>query len=164
MSQVLNRKPFDPVFDTPLPDLHAMCAERITIRFTDLKPSFRRYEESPGEWDELHDGKTVHVKGIRVHHIKADNIDEAQGVQFLCPKCFQKNNGPIGTHSVICWSRSKGVPEHAEPGPGRWRLEGTCLADLTLGIDDGCKSCSVKLTGDGCGWHGHVTNGEVTLQ
>ncbi len=125
-----------------------MCGDRMTIRLADLEPSFRRYEERNGH----------------IYHVKVDNIDEAHGVQFLCPKCFQANGGSIGTHAVLCWSRSKGVPEHAEPGPGRWRLEGTCLADLTLGIDDGCKSCSVKLTGDGCGWHGHVTNGEVTLQ
>ncbi|KKL82563.1 hypothetical protein LCGC14_1983510 [marine sediment metagenome] len=163
MSQVLNRKPFDPVFDTPLPDLHAMCGDRMTIRLADLEPSFRRYEERPDEWDENHDGEIIRVEGMKVYHIRVDTIEEAQGVQFLCPKCFQKNNGPIGTHSVICWSRSAGTPEHATPLPGRWRLEGTCLKDLTLGTDVGCGSRSVKLT-SGCGWHGHITDGEATLQ
>ena len=23
---------------------------------------------------------------------------------ILCPKCFAENGGPVGTHSVICWS------------------------------------------------------------
>lgn len=85
---------------------------------------------------------------------------EAQGISFLCPKCFAENKGPRGTHSVICWSRSRGVPEDATPGPGRWKLDGTSFDDLTLNADPPSTARSVQLTG-GCGWHGFITNGEA---
>lgn len=103
------------------------------------------------EWIRLSEGG-----GFR----RVDTIAEAQGVMFKCPKCFAANKGPAGTHMVICWSRSRGVPESASPGPGRWRLEGTCFHDLTLAADPPNKKRSVKLTG-GCGWHDHVTCGEI---
>jgi len=96
-----------------------------------------------------------------------DRIEDAQGVSFLCPLCFAKNGGKVGTHSVICWSRSRGVPEDAQPGPGRWKLSGTRIDDLTLNGDvtpdgKGLQSRSVQLLGEGgCKWHGYVTNGEA---
>ncbi len=77
---------------------------------------------------------------------------DAQGVMFDCPKC--------GAHSIICWSSSRGVPDHVGPKPGRWRLDGTGLHDLTLNEEPG-KSRSVLLTA-GCKWHGFVTNGDAT--
>lgn len=92
-----------------------------------------------------------------------DAIADAQGVRFLCPKCFRENGGPVHTHGVICWSRSRGVADDVAPGPGRWAMHGTSLADLTLDAEADAKKKrrSVLLTG-GCGWHGFVTNGEVT--
>ncbi|MDE2470651.1 MAG: hypothetical protein KGL35_18385 [Bradyrhizobium sp.] len=90
---------------------------------------------------------------------RVDSIAEAQGVMFLCPLCYAANNGSRGTHSVICWSRSRGVPDDIDPKPGRWVLKGTGLDDLTLDGEAG-QSRSVLLLG-GCGWHGFVTNGET---
>ena len=80
---------------------------------------------------------------------KVETLAEAQGVQFLCPKCFATNGGPRGTHSVVCWSRSRGVSEEEVPGPGRWTLEGTGLDDLTLNGDaiGGGGARSVLLNG-----------------
>lgn len=92
--------------------------------------------------------------------IPVERIEEAQGVRFLCPACFAKNEGPMGTHSVVCWSRSRGVPEDVGPGPGRWKLDGTSLDDLTLNADPPATARSVQLL-SGCGWHGHVTNGSA---
>ncbi len=88
------------------------------------------------------------------------SISEAQGVRFACPACFKKNGGLVGTHSVICWSRSRGAPDHASPKPGRWAMVGTSLDDLTLNADPPGTARSVLLTG-GCGWHGFVTNGSA---
>src|SRR5262245_10080975 len=62
--------------------------------------------------------------------ITVKKFRNAQGVRFLCPLCFKKNGGPVGTHEVVCWSRSRGVPEDVRPGPGRWRLVGTSIDDL----------------------------------
>ncbi len=84
----------------------------------------------------------------------------AQGVKFLCPKCFATNRGPVGTHSVICWSRSAGTPEEMQPGPGRWKMDGSGISDLTLNGDaiGGGGARSVLLT-SGCGWHGFINSG-----
>jgi hypothetical protein len=114
------------------------------MRLTTLEPYFLRYEPRDGA----------------IYHRMVESIVEAQGVMFLCPKCFETNKGNIGTHSVLCWSRSAGVPDSASPGPGRWKLVGSSLLDLTLDADPPNTARSVLLT-KGCGWHGFVTNGEV---
>jgi hypothetical protein len=81
---------------------------------------------------------------------------EADGICFLCPKCFAANGGTVGTHAVICWFVGR-VPDSLEPKPGRWNPSGTGLEDLTF-IPPG--AVSVLLTA-GCNWHGFVTNGEA---
>jgi len=114
------------------------------VKFVDLEPSWVCWKSEDG----------------RVFLPKAESIEKAHGVMFLCPKCFERNNGPIGTHSLICWSSSAGAPEEATPGPGRWKMDGTSFDDLSLNAEPG-KSRSVSITG-GCAWHGYVTNGIVT--
>lgn len=109
---------------------------------TELKARFLRYEERS-------DG---------VHYVTVDWLVEAQGLYLLCPKCFEKLGGPVGTHSIICWSETAGTPSYASPGPGRWRMVGYDLSDLSLMEEPG-RSRSIALTGSGCGWHGYVTNG-----
>jgi hypothetical protein len=115
------------------------------MRLRDLDPQFLRFER--GE-----DG--------RILFRYVDTLADAQGIKFLCPKCFSENQGPIGTHGVICWSRSRGVPDDARPNPGRWTLDGTGYDDLTLNGDPPGAARSVLLT-SGCAWHGFVTNGEA---
>lgn len=105
------------------------------MRLSDLEARFVRC----GEEEDLH---TVLTLG------------EAQGVLFLCPKCYAANCGPIGTHSVLVWFRDHGVPAAARP-TARWGVAGTSLGDLTL-------TPSIHLTGEGCGWHGFVTGSDVT--
>jgi hypothetical protein len=90
-----------------------------------------------------------------------DTIAEATGILFLCPKCLIANHGDQrGVHSIICWSRSRGTPDDASPGPGRWALVGTGFHDLTLDGESG-KTRSVELK-SGCRWHGYITNGRTT--
>jgi hypothetical protein len=115
------------------------------VRLTELEPQFLRY-------DKREDG---------IFYCPVERIEDAQGIEFLCPKCFAANNGNVGTHAVICWSRSRGVPDDAKPGPGRWSLHGTDYTNLTLNADPPGTARSVALSG-GCAWHGHLTNGEVT--
>ena len=71
------------------------------MKLTKLEPQFIRFT-SPG------------------HHSLVGTLNEAQGVKFLCPKCFTKNGGNVGTHSIMVWFRDRGVPEAEVPGPGRW--------------------------------------------
>jgi hypothetical protein len=110
------------------------------VRLLDLEARFVRANED-GSWQEV------------------QTIELAQGVQFLCPKCFvEGGKGAIGCHSILCWSRSAGAPEDIRPRPGRWKMDGTGLADLTLNAEVPKGARSVLLIG-GCGWHGFVTNG-----
>ena len=89
-------------------------------------------------------------------HFADSTLEEASGIIFLCPKCFEANHGPIGTHSVICYFAGR-VPDWLEPGPGRWYPAGTGLADLTF---VGPGAVSVQLNG-GCNWHGFVREGRA---
>lgn len=139
------------------------------MRLVDLEPQFLRYEERLDTWTAVDrqplPGESLssiphhQVTGMRAYWPYAQGIDDAQGIEFLCPKCFQANGGTGGTHAVVCWSRSRGVPDAAQPGPGRWQLVGTGYHDLTLEAEPG-QSRSVALIG-GCTWHGFVTNGEA---
>ena len=88
-----------------------------------------------------------------------DTLAEADGVMFLCPKCFGQNGGPVGTHAVLCWFVGK-VADDVDPKPGRWTPTGTGLHDLTF-VPSAGRSQSVLLTGGSCGWHGHIVNGEA---
>ncbi len=91
----------------------------------------------------------------RGSHVEVESLQEADGIRFLCPKCFVNNSGSIGTHSVICWFEDK-VADDVRPAPGRWKPHGTNLDDLTFVV--GKHSNSVLLMG-GCNWHGFVKNG-----
>jgi hypothetical protein len=114
------------------------------MKLTELEPQFLRHRKTAAGtfWDYV------------------QTIGEAQGIEFLCPVCFAKNGGPVGTHGVICWSRSRGVPDDASPGPGRWRLDGTGYGDLSLNEDPGSRSVALK---GGCQAHFFVTNGEIQI-
>lgn len=113
------------------------------MRLTDLEPAFIRHEKRDGgEY-------SIHVM----------TLSEAQSVEFLCPACFVKNGGAVGTHLVIVTFAGRGAADHQGSqsrggGPSRWTVTGTTLADLTT-------QPSVDTT-PGCTWHGYITNGEVS--
>lgn len=83
-------------------------------------------------------------------------IQDADGIMFLCPVCYLKNGGPVGTHSIICWHPR--VPQKISPTGGRWEMLGTGIDDLTLKAN----SSSVLLTG-GCNAHFFIQNGTIAL-
>lgn len=117
------------------------------MRLTDLDPRFLTFDRGEDGYE---------------RYGAADGIEDAQGIMFLCPKCFAANgNMRRGVHQVVCWSRSRGVPDDATPGPGRWALYGTGYDDLTLAADPPNSMRSVKLA-RGCKWHGHITDGVIT--
>lgn len=90
------------------------------------------------------------------HRREVDHIGQADGIFFLCPKCFAANGGPVGTHGIVCWRPH--VPLSEPPKPGRWEFVGTGLADLTLQAS----SSSIQLQ-DGCNAHFHVKNGGIEM-
>ena len=107
------------------------------------------------------DAKFLKRVDERTHRYVA-TLAEADGVQFLCPVCFAKNNGPAGTHGVLCWFVGM-VPDETLPKPGRWTPQGTGLHDLTFVPGTPPRLNSVLLTGPGCGAHFFVVNGEITF-
>jgi hypothetical protein len=84
---------------------------------------------------------------------------EAHGVKFLCPQSFEKNQGPIKTHSVYIWFQGSPVPPHIghnkQGQMQRWAASGSSLDNLVL-------SPSILEQDDEsppewrCGWHGFV--------
>ena len=100
------------------------------------------------------------IKATPTGSQEVDALADADGIIFLCPKCFIEKKPKHGSHSVICWFVGK-VPAGRTPGPGRWTPSGTGLSDLTFIPPP--SAVSVHLTGPGCGWHGHIKNGEATL-
>jgi len=114
------------------------------VKLLELEPQFVRYvKEADGEY---------------LHHV--DSLAQAQGIQFLCPSCFVRNKGPIGTHLIEVALAGRGVSDsqgsHNRRGkPSRWTAVGSGYGDLTLTpsvlTDPAKPACD--------GWHGYITNG-----
>lgn len=132
------------------------------IKLTELNPQFVRYmlgiaPDYHGR--HLPDG-SIQWGGFpteEVHNV--DTLAEAQGIWFLCPVCFTKNGGAIGTHSVDVTFEGRGATEkqgsHDHTGkPSRWNVSGTGYDDLVL-------TPSILLTPPGCGWHGFIGSSGV---
>jgi hypothetical protein len=99
------------------------------MRLTDLDPQWVKRSSVNSYWVGRDDGMVIPMA-------------DADGVLFLCPRCFQLNDGEVGTHSVLCWRPR--VPQDISPMPGRWEFEGSSVEDLTLVAG----SSSVLLTSD----------------
>ncbi len=81
-----------------------------------------------------------------------DEFAGAQSIMFLCPGCYARNGGAVGTHSILVSFEGAGVPPEYDRNP-RWVVSGTGLDDLTLS-----PSISLGRT-PGCGWHGFIQHG-----
>ena len=123
------------------------------MRLRDLEAEFYRREIRPCHIG-APDCNVVSEHTEHEYYVPASFTD-ADGVMFLCPKCWLANAGPVGTHGIICWRPR--VPAGVRPGPGRWEFQGTSLDDLTLVAG----SSSVRLDG-GCNAHFHVRGGSIT--
>jgi len=98
------------------------------------------------------EGEFLKITGPR-EHTRIQDIKEAQGIFFLCPKCFVTNgNSNVGTHGILIWFNNKNVPPEYTPTP-RWDFTGTSLQDLTI-----TPSILIKAS---CAWHGFIRNGEA---
>jgi hypothetical protein len=127
------------------------------MKLRDLEARFIRREIRPCAGPGSGCG-TVSPHTEHEYHCPVDTLAEADGLQFLCPKCMTDKGGRRGVHYVLCWFEGK-VPDDIDPKPGRWNPKGTGIDDLSF--VPGAKSCSVALIG-GCAWHGFVTNGDAT--
>jgi hypothetical protein len=105
------------------------------MKLTELEPRFLKTDTSEG-----------------THFHEVEKLEDAQGIMFLCPHCFRKNNGPEGTHSILIWFEGRNVDPVYTPTP-RWKVSGTGFQDLTT---------QPSVLVHGC-WHGFITNGETTF-
>lgn len=78
---------------------------------------------------------------------------EADGLMLWCPKC---QGDRAKAHPIICWQPH--VPQTWDPKPGRWRIEGAGVDDLSLVAG----SSSVLILG-GCAAHFFVRDGAIIL-
>lgn len=128
----------------------------------DLEAEFIRYEKSiagEGHGRPQPDG-TMQWGGFEIDIQKVvENLSEAQGINFLCPLCFVKNNGPVGTHTVSISFESRGVKDdqgsfNKDGKPVRWNIIGGS------GLDDLQLSPSIQIQ-TGCQWHGYIGHSGV---
>lgn len=87
--------------------------------------------------------------------VPVEQLSEAQGIMFLCPLCFAKNGGPVGTHSVHVSFEGRNVPVEAgsnndQGQPSRWNIIGG------NGLDDLQLSPSIYTKTSPCQWHGYI--------
>lgn len=130
------------------------------MKLTQLRPSFFKYKmgiASEYHGRPLEDG-TIQWGGFPVDtFLPVDCIGEADGINFLCPLCYQRNRGEIGTHLIHIHFEGRGSPDHlgvnSEGRTSRWHVKGNDFHDLTLSPSIHVKS--------GCGWHGFVTHGQI---
>lgn len=126
------------------------------MRLTDLDPHFVKREIRPCAGHAVEDCGVTSPHTQHEYHVFIDSMDDADGVWFDCPKCFLANGGPVGTHAILCWRPR--VPPGIDPSPGRWELQGTGMADLTLVAG----SSSIALQG-GCAAHFYIRNGAIEM-
>lgn len=151
----------------PHPAATFMVQANAAIKLTELQPQFVRYESKietykvvEGDQATWHERgcPTKEVTGPRHYMASVSTFVEAQGIHFLCPKCFAANRGDVGTHWCQVTFEGKGVPPemgcHDNTGrPTRWNVSGSGYGDLTV-------TPSIQILG-GCAWHGFITNGEI---
>jgi hypothetical protein len=121
------------------------------IKLTALEAEFTKHFERPATPEEI--ALNPHLPPIRTGFQRVDTLAEADGIWFLCPKCFADNKGPVGTH-MVCIGFAGRAPagSYTQGSNGqdtRWNIAGG------TGLDDLVLTPSVQLLG-GCNWHGFV--------
>jgi len=104
------------------------------MKLTDLEPKFRKLNEA-GQLQEV------------------ETIEEAEVVTYLCPKCFLKNGGAVGTHLFM--TPNKKLQPGTLGGKIYWEWTGKGMDDLTT-------NPSILDVG-GCGAHFYIKNGEIEM-
>jgi hypothetical protein len=149
------------------------------MRLTDLEPQFIRYETRIEDYEIIEgDAATWRERGCPTKTVNGPceymthvgSLADAQGLWFLCPKCYAENihklpagapdieGAGIGIHQVQVTFEGRDVKDvqgsHGTNGsPTRWNVSGTGYNDLT--------TTPSILVGPTCGWHGYITNGEI---
>lgn len=140
------------------------------MKLTDLEPELIRWEDRvepstivPPEFDTGSDAgvkawrdagaPTMQVVRPVTYLIRVEKLDEAQGLEFICPKCADG-------HSIHVAFRDRGVIDHhgsrdGSGKPTRWAVSGSSFEDLTLSPSVDCTIGNPKC------WHGHIIDGQI---
>ena len=97
------------------------------MKLAELEPVFLKREIRACRVGEP-DCSTVSPHEAHEYYVPS-TLEDADGIMFLCPKCYIENKGEVGTHRVLCWRPR--VPADVDPKPGRWEFAGTCYEDLS---------------------------------
>jgi hypothetical protein len=86
-----------------------------------------------------------------------NELNNAHGIRFICPKSFLLHNGKIGAHMIQIYFSGSPIPDsiglNKDGKSVRWSVSGSSLDDLSL-------SPSILEQDSSCGWHGFIgTNG-----
>ena len=147
----------------PLRTLKAEIYKVVTVYTTEIEDGSDGDEDCKGKYvfrDETGDKFLWSPNNYRYEHHPVKTLAEADHIGFLCPKCYEKNGGPKGTHMVMVTFADRNVPDDAgsrdsDGKPSRWKIvAGTGLDDLSL-------TPSILLDAKqkpefGCHWHGYV--------
>jgi len=133
------------------------------VRLRDLEAYFTKCRDRPVDmtsWEDTNanPGKTT-VRGYR--HV--ETLAEADGVWFLCPKCYVKNGGVLGTHMIaIGFADRDCLPgSYSQDRNGvdtRWNVSGADIDSLTLTPSIDLSQPEIVSC---CGWHGFVGSNGV---
>ena len=132
-------------------ELHQTFAETSSEKDAEGKYIWRGDDGEPYFWSDT---------PVRYCYRDVATLEEADMIDFLCPLCFEKNGGAVGTHHVMVTFAGKGVPDEAgsrgaDGKPTRWAVSGTGLDDLVL-IPSIALNQSAPPESNVCRWHGFV--------
>lgn len=104
-------------------------------------------------------GRLLRFYNDNLNFEEVKTLAEADGVQFICPKCFKEDPDAEYPHEVTLWFSSIGkLSEKIQGHPG-WNKSGSSLEDLTF-VPPGAVSVLIKAR---CCWHGFVKNGTASI-
>lgn len=124
-----------------------------------LEAHFSKYGERPPNEEELRLNPNWNWGPVKFYQY-VDTLAEADGIWFLCPKCFAANGGSRGTHSVMVGFAGRCPPDsymkNLEGKDVRWQVvSGAGLDDLVLSPSIALV-CHPPPPPGFCAWHGFV--------
>ena len=129
------------------------------MKLRDLEARFMKSwieHHEPGAWV----NGVMSPDGVHRYRKEVSTLAEADCIDFLCPLCFAKNSGAVGTHGCMVSFAGREIPDgcgsvNSKGEPSRWTISGgSTLDDLQL-------TPSILLGGPGCGWHGFIGSSGV---
>ena len=64
-------------------------------KLSELDGRFLKYDPRSETWIQRRDGVSVAVSGIRTYLKPVESLAEADGIMFLCPRCWKANGGSL---------------------------------------------------------------------